>query len=289
MENIISCMGLGKCIGNFKLEDISFQLEPGYILGVIGRNGSGKTTLLRSLMGSYKLDKGDVVMAGRSISGDTKEYKGQMAYVLNESPFETTITAKEVGRLYGRYYKTFDIDRYIELLSEFDIPLNLAIGAISKGQQIKLQLAFALSYDAKVYFLDEPTGNLDVEFRDTFYKYIREMVSDGTRSVIYATHLVEEMEEFADYILWLEQEEHVGRVKYMGSMEDLRSGYRMVEADDSIINLIPEGLIVGARKREIHKEVLIRVDNGECPKEIQSIWRYPDLKEIMYYVEKAKE
>jgi ABC-2 type transport system ATP-binding protein len=289
MENIISCTGLGKCIGNFKLEDISFQLEPGYILGVIGRNGSGKTTLLRSLMGSYKLDKGDVVMAGRSISGDTKEYKEQMAYVLNESPFETTITAKEVGRLYGRYYKTFDIDRYIELLSEFDIPLNLAIGAISKGQQIKLQLAFALSYDAKVYFLDEPTGNLDVEFRDTFYKYIREMVSDGTRSVIYATHLVEEMEEFADYILWLEQEKQVGRVKYMGSMEDLRSGYRMVEADDSIINLIPEGLIVGARKRETHKEVLIRVDNGECPKEIQPIWRYPDLKEIMYYVEKAKE
>jgi ABC-2 type transport system ATP-binding protein len=289
MENIISCMGLGKCIGNFKLEDISFQLEPGYILGVIGRNGSGKTTLLRSLMGSYKLDKGDVVMAGRSISGDTKEYKEQMAYVLNESPFETTITAKEVGRLYGRYYKTFDIDRYIELLSEFDIPLNLAIGAMSKGQQIKLQLAFALSYDAKVYFLDEPTGNLDVEFRDTFYRYIREMVSDGTRSVIYATHLVEEMEEFADYILWLEQEEQVGRVKYMGSMEDLRSGYRMVEADDTIINLIPEGLIVGDRKRETHKEVLIRVDNGECPKEIQPIWRYPDLKEIMYYVEKAKE
>jgi ABC-2 type transport system ATP-binding protein len=289
MENIISCMGLGKCIGNFKLEDISFQLEPGYILGVIGRNGSGKTTLLRSLMGSYKLDKGDVVMAGRSISGDTKEYKEQMAYVLNESPFETTITAEETGRLYGRYYKTFDIDRYIELLSEFDIPLNLAIGAMSKGQQIKLQLAFALSYDAKVYFLDEPTGNLDVEFRDTFYRYIREMVSDGTRSVIYATHLVEEMEEFADYILWLEQEEQVGRVKYMGSMEDLRSGYRMVEADDTIINLIPEGLIVGDRKRETHKEVLIRVDNGECPKEIQPIWRYPDLKEIMYYVEKAKE
>jgi ABC-2 type transport system ATP-binding protein len=285
MEYALSCEGLQKEVGDFQLKDMTFQLEPGYILGVIGRNGVGKTTLLRSLMGSYKHDKGSLSINGISMEKDVAAYKEQIAYVLNETPFEYSVTSREAGMLYGRYYKSFQMKRYLELLEQFEIPLKDRIGRLSRGQQIRQQLAFAMSYDARLYFLDEPTGNLDVEFRDEFYKSIREMVSDGRKSVIYASHLVEEMEEFADYILWLSREENTGTIAYMGSLDDLKEQYRMVEAEEAVIRQIPKELLVGSRTRESHREALVRAE-GEIPKAVQEAWRYADLKEIMYYVEK---
>lgn len=300
MNPLFSCAGVEKHIGDFGLENISFSLEPGYILGIIGRNGSGKTTLLRTLMGGYKADglktdvesdkdtdgdktTGDIIINGISLFDDVSKYKEQFAFVLNERPFDPMLSAKGNGRLYGRYYETFDMDKYLRLLERFEIPEKQHTGDLSSGQQIKQQLAFAMSYDAKIYFLDEPTGNLDVKFRDEFYGYMREIVSDGTKSIIYASHLVEEMEEFADYILWLHAADNVGTIKYLGNMDDLKERYRMVEADDDIIRLIPEDIIVGGRKRENHREMLIRKDTGICPKEVMASCRYADLKEIMYY------
>lgn len=301
MENIILCKDITKKVGKYKLENINFDLKPGYIMGIIGRNGSGKTSLLRSLMGSYRLDKninvnenkktensGDIIIGGISIKDNIKEYKEQIAFVFCDTPFETVYSSIVNGEIYGKYYTTFDMDKYISLLNKFEIPIRQKIERLSKGQQIKQQLAFALSYDAKVYFFDEPTGNLDVEFRALFYKYIREIVADGDKSVIYASHLVEEMEEFADYILWIESDEEIGRTKFFGSIEELRNSYRIVEADDEIIDKISKEIIVGGRKRENHKEVLIRTSKEEFTKEIKENCRYADLKEIMYYVEKGE-
>lgn len=323
MNNLFVCKNATKTIGNFKIEDINFELKPGYILGIIGRNGSGKTTLLRTLMGSYKLDKNlrnenvknakanndkvnwdsDVLINNISISENVKDYKENIAYVFCNTPFNELASSIENGKTYGRYYKTFDMEKYLKLLEQFDVPAKSNIGKLSKGQSIKQQLAFALSYDAKVYFFDEPTGNLDVEFRDLFYKYIREIVADGERSVIYASHLVEEMEEFADYILWLKNENEVGKVKFYGDIDSLRNNYLLVEATETVLDKIPKDIIVGGRKRENHSEMLIKVtdeksagvkvrqeQNGDnkISKEIKDNSRYASLKEIMYYEEKGE-
>ena len=304
MDNLIVCKNITKIVGKYRLEGINFELKPGYILGVIGRNGSGKTSLLRTLMGSYKLDKNlyeentsDILINDVSIKKDIKTYKEQFAFVFCETPFDKTYTSLDNGKVYGRYYKTFDMDKYISLLEKFDVPIKRSISKLSKGQQIKQQLAFALSYDAKVYFFDEPTGNLDVEFRDLFYKYIREIVEDGEKCVIYASHLVEEMEEFADYILWIEAKEEVGRMKFFGNIDELRNNYRIVEGDEEIFNEIPQEFILGGRKRENHSEVLVDFTNKqklyEAISKEENIYclekncRYASLKEIMYYIEKG--
>lgn len=318
MNNLFVCKNATKTIGNYKIEDINFELKPGYILGIIGRNGSGKTTLLRTLMGSYKLDKNlrngkvmddkvnqdsDVLINNISVSEDVKCYKENIAFVFCDTPFNEALSSIENGKAYGRYYKTFDMDKYLELLEKFDVPAKSKVGKLSKGQSIKQQLAFALSYDAKVYFFDEPTGNLDIQFRDLFYKYIREIVADGEKSVIYASHLVEEMEEFADYILWLKNENEVGKVKFYGDIDSLRNNYLLVEATEAVLNKIPKEIIVGGRKRENHSEMLIKVtdeksrgvkvkqeQNGDkkISKEIKDNSRYASLKEIMYYEEKGE-
>lgn len=301
MNPIFSCRHITQEFEHFKLVDITFALEAGCILGVIGRNGSGKTTLLRTLMGMQST-QGDAKILGYSLQKDEKEYKKRIAYVLNESPFRMNVNALTNGRLFGRYYDSFDLERYKELLERYEIlehPEKLqsvrqgkkniqALNRLSQGQQIQQQLAFALSYDASVYFMDEPTGNLDVEFRDTFYEEIRKLVSDERKSVIYASHLIEEMEYFADYILWLREQNGISQIYFYGTVDELRDRYRIIEAEDEVLRGIPSERILGGRKETNHNEWLIDVEQYELPASIRKCVRYPELKEIMYYVEKGE-
>lgn len=301
MNPIFSCRHITQEFEHFKLADITFALEAGCILGVIGRNGSGKTTLLRTLMGMQST-QGDAKILGYSLQKDEKEYKKRIAYVLNESPFRMNVNALTNGRLFGRYYDSFDLERYKELLERYEIlehPEKLqsvrqgkkniqALNRLSQGQQIQQQLAFALSYDASVYFMDEPTGNLDVEFRDTFYEEIRKLVSDERKSVIYASHLIEEMEYFADYILWLREQNGISQIYFYGTVDELRDRYRIIEAEDEVLRGIPSERILGGRKETNHNEWLINVEQYELPASIRKCVRYPELKEIMYYVEKGE-
>lgn len=301
MNPIFSCKHITQELEHFKLADITFALEAGCILGVIGKNGSGKTTLLRTLMGMQST-QGDARILGYSLQKDEKEYKKRIAYVLNESPFRMNVNALTNGRLFGRYYDRFDLERYEEFLQQYGIiehPEKLrsvchgkkniqALNRLSQGQQIRQQLAFALSYDASVYFMDEPTGNLDVEFRDTFYEEIRKLVSDERKSVIYASHLVEEMENFADYILWLREQNGISQIYFYGTVDELRDRYRIIEAGDEMLRGIPTERILGGRKETNHNEWLIDVEQYELPASIRECVRYPELKEIMYYVEKGE-
>lgn len=301
MNPIFSCRHITQEFEHFKLADITFALEAGCILGVIGRNGSGKTTLLRTLMGMQST-QGDAKILGYSLQKDEKEYKKRIAYVLNESPFRMNVNALTNGRVFGRYYDSFDLERYKELLERYEIlehPEKLqsvrqgkkniqALNRLSQGQQIQQQLAFALSYDASVYFMDEPTGNLDVEFRDMFYEEIRKLISDERKSVIYASHLIEEMEYFADYILWLREQNGISQIYFYGTVDELRDRYRIIEAEDEVLREIPSERILGGRKETNHNEWLIDVEQYELPASIRECARYPELKEIMYYVEKGE-
>ena len=221
MNNALIVRNVSKTFDKFKLDNISFEVPGGSIVGVIGKNGCGKSTLLSVLMGMKESDSTDtgIVIDGVCLQTDEKEYKKKIAYVFSELPFMENISAVSIGKYYGRYYDGFNQKKYEVLLKQYGlidfpgVPLRISkskkdimnASDFSQGQKILLQLAFAQSYDAQVYFFDEPTGNLDVEFRDKFYETIRELAADENKCIIYATHLVEELEHFADYILWLQK------------------------------------------------------------------------------------
>lgn len=303
MEPLILCDCITKKVGKFILRDIHFELEPGYILSVIGSNGAGKSTLVRILLGSYKLynhaqdyksqtieargmaaNKGDVFLEGHSIKYNPKEYKERVAFVMHDSPFAMGLTAKENGILYGNYYEGFDQKRYETLCRQYEVPFGTVLKRLSKGEQIKMQLAFALSRNARLYVLDEPAGNLDVKFREEFYEIMRDIVKDGDKSIIYVTHLVEEMEQLADYVLWIE----AGKQKSFGTLEGLLDMYRLYFGKKEILQSGEEYEIVGIRQSQTHTEALVRNENGIFPERIKSQSRRATLKEIMYYVKEAR-
>lgn len=309
MNNALIVRNVSKTFDKFKLDNISFEVPGGSIVGVIGKNGCGKSTLLYALMGLKESDSADtgIVIDGVCLQTDEKAYKKKIAYVFSELPFMENISAVSIGKYYGRYYDGFNQKKYEALLKQYGlidfpgVPLRISkskknimnASDFSQGQKILLQLAFAKSYDAQVYFFDEPTGNLDVEFRDTFYETIRELAADENKCVIYATHLVEELEHFADYILWLQKKDNTTSKFYYGSLDELMDSYRLVSGEKTLLERIPKELVVGGRLSESSNELLIRYDETgygatKLDHEIRQHMRYAELKEIMYYVQKKE-
>lgn len=308
MNNALIVRNVSKTFDKFKLDNISFEVPGGSIVGVIGKNGCGKSILLSVLMGMKESDSTDtgIVIGGACLQKDEKEYKKKIAYVFSELPFMEKISAVSIGKYYGRYYDGFNQKKYEALLKQYGlidfpgVPLRISkskkdimnASDFSQGQKILLQLAFAQSYDAQVYFFDEPTGNLDVEFRDKFYETIRELAADENKCIIYATHLVEELEHFADYILWLQKKDNSTSKFYYGSLDELRDSYRLVSGEKALLERIPKELVVGGRLSESSNELLIRYDEAKITAkinhEIRQHMRYAELKEIMYYVQKKE-
>ena len=304
------CEHLTKNLGEYQLKDVSFMLEPGLVLGVIGINGSGKTTLLRSILGSYRLDqspedRGELWLEDKHYRKDTKAYRQNIAYVLQSNPYSDFMHPVEIGEQYGHFYPGFDLNQYKELLEKYEVPRKKMITELSKGQKLRIQLAFAMSYPAKLYVFDEPVGNLDVEFRDTFYEAVRELAAKDC-CIILSSHLVTELEHVADKILWIGKEKEVGFVRFFGSLDELRDSYRLLSVDEEMAKRIPTEMIYGQRLRETHKEYLlgarkhddhttgeahdnqqaIPFDDKALPAELRENLRYPDLQEIMYFVER---
>lgn len=308
MNNALIVRNVSKTFDKFKLDNISFEVPGGSIVGVIGKNGCGKSILLSVLMGMKESDSTDtgIVIGGACLQKDEKEYKKKIAYVFSELPFMEKISAVSIGKYYGRYYDGFNQKKYEALLKQYGlidfpgVPLRISkskkdimnASDFSQGQKILLQLAFAQSYDAQVYFFDEPTGNLDVEFRDKFYETIRELAADENKCIIYATHLVEELEHFADYILWLQKKDNSTSKYYYGSLDELRDSYRLVSGEKALLERIPKELVVGGRLSESSNELLMRYDEAKITAkinhEIRQHMRYAELKEIMYYVQKKE-
>lgn len=281
------------------LSDVDFELPSGYVLGVIGRNGSGKTTLMRMLLGSCMPEEGgDSFINGVSLREDVVRYKRQVAFVLGDTPFPLLINAEACGELYGHYYDAFDLHKYKKLLQEFEVPQKAMLIRLSKGQMIRQQLAFALSYRANLYLFDEPTANLDVDFRDEFHKYVRQITAREDAGVVYVSHLVDELEQFADYILWLstgredptrKTTTRVSLQRYFATMDSLRERFQLIESSREEVPDIRDENIVGVRAGKHHQEMLVQVDREQLPDEIQGVSRYASLKELMYYIETGGE
>ncbi len=293
---LFECRSLTKKKGTYRIDGIDFDLEGGTILGLIGINGCGKTTLLRTILGSYRIDTdaedtGELILNGNHFHKAQKEYRNDIAYVLQECPFNENMHAGEVGERYGYYYRDFNKSRYFALLGEYGISPKKGISELSKGQVIKMQLAFARSYPALLYVFDEPAGNLDVHFRDEFYELLRKLVSDEKHAVIISSHLVSELEHIADELLWMGREEERGFVRFKGSIDDLKNTYRLLSVDKEENN-IPKELIAGKRERASHCEYLLCKKDAEfddaLPEDMVKKLVFPTLQEIMYYVEKEE-
>lgn len=264
----------------FTLREVNFELEEGYILGVVGRNGSGKSTLFQSMLFGDCKDGGAITIGGRAagIDGEKREdYRRQCAFVLEDFPFTDTVTAKDIGDIYGPFYKDFDKEKYKELLNRLEIPLSKRMRKLSTGMKLKVQMAFAFSYDSKVLFLDEPTASLDSFARKDLYQLIGEYMESGKRNIIWTTHLTEELDRMADYLLILEK----GKQIVFEEKEALMSKYRMVKGGKHQLDCMKSRLI-GRLDRETYSEGLVKTEDGPFP--FADTVEAPTIEDLLCYL-----
>lgn len=203
--------------GTFRIKDISFTLERGYMLGLIGRNGAGKSTLLRMIMQTLPRKKGLIEIGGYDVATHTAEAKKLIGYVGEDFHFLSNDTLRENGRVLGLFYPEFDMHRYTELLNYFELGAEKVAGRLSKGETTKAQLAFAIAHKPELLLLDEPTGGLDPVVRREFLNVLQSELIDERMSIIFSTHITEDLDKVADYVAMIEK----GTLLFFESKEEL--------------------------------------------------------------------
>lgn len=278
---LVELQNVSKRLGRFYLEDISMQLPEGYIMGLIGPNGAGKTSLLHVILGLYQPNAGTVAIDGMRYSDDEKSIREETGVVLLEDLFDGGLSLSANGARYGSFFQHYSgvtLEKYLE---RFGLNSKNKYRTLSRGEKLKFQFAFALAHDAKLLVLDEPTGNFDREFRREFFCVLKEFIADGTRSVILSTHLTDDLDRVADYILYLEN----GKSIFCGDIETLRDTYRLVTGESWQIRAIAKELVIHVEEGEYGMRALVK-NSHRLPEDRTLTISVPTIEELMYFMTK---
>lgn len=278
---MIDCNNVSKRFTSFSLKNITFNLPAGYICGLIGENGSGKTTLINILSGLYSYD-GKIRISGRDYCNHEYDIKQDIGVVVHGDIFEAKESLISNANYFGRFYKKYSKNLLENYLERFNLNDKKRYKELSKGEKLKFALAFALAHEPRLLLLDEPGANFDIEFRKEFNRLLREFIIDGTRSVILSTHIISDVETFADYILFLKNGEQI----LFGDVETIREKYRMVSGEKYKIKLLKDRIIYLEEGR-ISCNALVKHDKQGYDKELK-VWE-PGIDELMYYIGKGKD
>ena len=231
---LLSVKNINKHYKDFTLSDISFDLPAGYIMGFIGQNGAGKTTTLNAITHLVPADSGDAWIDGISFGKDPVAFRDSIGYIGDSSFFPLAFSAKEVRMVLKDFYKSFDPASFDSYLEKWNLPAKQKIKDYSRGMKVKLMFACALSRRTKVLILDEATNGLDPVMRRDVLALLQDYISDGTKSVLFSTHIMEDLEDIADYIFFIDN----GREVLFETKEEIEARYLFVKG--GLGDLTPE-------------------------------------------------
>ena len=192
-----------KQYGSFSL-DVSLQVEEGQVIGLIGANGSGKSTTFKSVLGLVRAETGASEMFHKPVAELHAKEKEKIGVVLADSTFSGYLKVKDVVSITAAMYKDFSKTEFEEKCRRFQIPMNKQIKEFSTGMKAKLKVLLALSHDAKLLILDEPTAGLDVVAREEVLDMLREYMEDGTRGILISSHISSDLEGLCDELYMID-------------------------------------------------------------------------------------
>lgn len=210
MQNLLELKGVSRRVSDrFSLRDVTLTVEPGQIVGFVGANGAGKTTTIRAALGLIKLDAGEVHLFGQHRDANAPDktqchLRSRIGLVLDTCPFPSTLKVGEVEALVGSAYPTWDRETFASLIDRFGLDPKTKVKDLSRGMGMKLQLACALSHNAKLLVLDEATAGLDPMAREELLDELLAFVSDGQRSVLLSSHITSDLDRAADRVICID-------------------------------------------------------------------------------------
>lgn len=280
-ENAIEISGVTKRYDGFTLDNISFEVPKGSIMGFVGQNGAGKTTTIRSLLNITNIDEGEIKLLGLDHIKDEIEIKKRVAVVFDELPFHDIFNAADMSRIFEGLYPEWDNAVYSDYLERFKLPLKKKIGQYSKGMKMKLQIACALSHNAELLVMDEATTGLDPVVRDEILHIFMEYLRDGERSILMSSHITGDLEKIADSVTFIDK----GKILLTGYKDVILETHGILKCGRDEIENIDKADVISVRVNEFGAEAMLR----DRDKYSGSVIDSASLDDIMlYYVHKGE-
>lgn len=275
---VLEIENLCKSYENFALQNVTFRVAEGRIVGFIGRNGAGKTTVLKSLLHFVTPDSGEVRFFGQDFSAHEQAIKQKIGFVSGGVRFYPKKKLRVLADVTRRFYPNWDETAFKRYLQRFSLDPEKTPDMLSEGMKVKFSLALALSHHAELLILDEPTSGLDpvsrAELLDEFLKLQKEGVS-----ILFSTHIISDLEKCADDIVYISN----GRILAEAPMQSFLESYRAVSFDSAEKAEAYKDRLIGLSEDKRGCTALVRAADAES----LALPAAPaDLEQIMVHLER---
>lgn len=273
MTNKIEVKNLKKTYDNFVLGEDSFEIKKGFITGFIGKNGMGKTTTIKSLLSLINYE-GEVFVDGEDARN--LNYLQDVGIIMDDSFLSKDWKISLVNEAMKCGYENWKEEEFFEYVKKFGIEKDKKVRELSRGMKIKLMLSIALSHEANLLILDEPTSGLDPSMRDELTDILKDFVEDENKTVLFSTHITEDLDRIADYIIFIDQ----GKIVENSSKEDFLEKYLLLKGGEEDRELLKDFDLLGIKSSDTSFEALVKnIDREKIPDEL--ILEKPDINKIL--------
>lgn len=234
-----------KNYGNFSL-DCSMEVKRGQVTGIIGSNGAGKSTTFKSILGLIFPDGGNIEMFGKNVNDISIEDKEKIGVVLTEANVNELLRAKDLVPIMKAMYKKFSAEDYLNKCKQYNIPMDKPIKEYSTGMKAKLKLILALSHDAELLILDEPTAGLDVIMRNELLDMLRDYMEDDNRGILISSHISTDLEGICDDLYMIAE----GKIVMHEETDVLLSEYGIIKATKEQFDSLDKTHIISVKEEK---------------------------------------
>ena len=284
-ENAIEIKNLTKKYDGFTLDNISFNVPKGSIMGFIGQNGAGKTTTINSLLNILKWDSGEIKLLGKEMPEHEYEVKEHIAAIFDVLPFNDDLSAKQLTKIMGGIWKQWDEERFQNYLDRFQLPYKKKFGQFSKGMKMKLQIAAGLSHNAKLLIMDEATTGLDPVVRNEILDIFLEYLQDENNSILMSSHITSDLEKVADMVTFIDR----GKILITGIKDEILDSHGVVKCSKKDFKDFEREDYISARVTDFGAEVMVSDRDRTAKKFSGAVIDKTTLEEIMlFYVNRDK-
>lgn len=284
IRNIIEIKNVTKDYGDFKLDNISFEVPEGSICGFIGQNGAGKTTTIKAILDVINVDAGEIFVFGQNIKTDSVKLREDIGVVFDEMGFHEFMTGKDINIMMKNIYKNWNEMEFYDYLKKFSLPSKKPCGSFSRGMRMKLQIAVALSHNAKLLIMDEPTSGLDPIARNEMLQIFREYVVEEDHTILLSSHITGDIEKLADEVVFI----NGGKIVISGNKDDILEKHGLLKCKKDELKEISESFIVNAQIETFGASILVNDRNACARLYPEMVIEQASLEDIMLlYVNKT--
>ena len=280
---ILRLDGLCKQYPAFRLDSVSFSMDAGTIMGLIGRNGAGKTTTLKSMLHLVHPDAGRISVCGLDMDRDERAIRSRIGFVSGGASYYPRKRLRELTDVTRRFYPDWDDGRYTRLVRQFALDESKRVCELSEGMKVKYQLAAAMSHKAELLILDEPTSGLDPVSRDELLEMFLTLCENEGVSILFSTHITSDLDACADTITYIQN----GRVAVSADKKSLTGAYLSVRGQDAACGAALRAKLIGARNHKGELDALIRKE--DAPLASGFALSPANLESIMVHLEREAE